>query len=173
MIASRRDFGRVSEEGIHALIRGFHATCVTHYFPMQATPVYCVYSDKKNAYLPMKIGLRSSVLMARKQWYQEVRVSQWVSTLSAAVTVRGILQWCYLGFLNSFSGKAAVHSQRFNLLMKALNFHIHHTILWIFPAVNSCTLAKAVNPQKSYCLKMVQRASHLKELAIPHQKKSP
>lgn len=78
-------------------------------FPMQWTPVYCVYSDK-NAYLRMKIGLG-------EQWYRKLRSRprhltkpQWNSTLSAALTVQGILQWCYVGFLNSVSGKAAVHS---------------------------------------------------------------
>lgn len=33
MIESRRLLGRVSEEGINALIRGFHVTSVTHSFP--------------------------------------------------------------------------------------------------------------------------------------------
>lgn len=55
MMASRLDFGRVSEEGINALIRGFHATCVTH-SQCNEHRIYCVYSDK-NAYLRMKIGL--------------------------------------------------------------------------------------------------------------------
>lgn len=118
MRASRWDFGRVREEGINALIRGFHVTGVTHSFPMKLTPVYCVYSDKKNAYLRMNIGLGELCLNGSKAVIQEASSTPHQTSINlnpsccsnrAAVTVQGILQWCSIGFLNSVRGKAAVH----------------------------------------------------------------
>lgn len=63
MMVSRLDFGRVSEEGINALIRSFHATCVTH--SQCSEHRFVAFHSDKNAYLRMKIGLG-------EQWYRKL-----------------------------------------------------------------------------------------------------
>lgn len=76
---------------------------------MQWTPVYCVYSDKE---CTNKDRVGRAVIQEVTVPFSTLNQTsmKFYSTLSAALTVQGILQWCHVGFLNSVSGKAAVHS---------------------------------------------------------------